>query len=62
MAFSVAQKAASQRIGGARRPTRRVVVTKAALQLKELPYAINALEPHMCQKTLEFHWGKHHRA
>lgn len=22
----------------------------------------NALEPHMSKDTLEFHWGKHHRA
>lgn len=28
--------------------------------LPPLPYAINALEPHISAKTLEFHHGKHH--
>lgn len=27
--------------------------------IKPLPYKINALEPHMSQQTLEYHWGKH---
>lgn len=31
-----------------------------AITLPELPYAINALEPHISQETLEFHYGKHH--
>jgi len=26
-----------------------------------LPYALDALAPHMSQQTLEFHWGKHHK-
>jgi Fe-Mn family superoxide dismutase len=30
--------------------------------LPELPYAKNALQPHISQETLEFHHGKHHRA
>ncbi|HOG20594.1 MAG TPA: superoxide dismutase [Salinivirgaceae bacterium] len=30
-------------------------------KLPELPYAKNALEPHISQKTLEFHHGKHHQ-
>ena len=30
--------------------------------LPELPYAPNALEPHISQETLEFHYGKHHAA
>jgi len=30
--------------------------------LPELPYAIDALTPHMSAETLEFHHGKHHRA
>lgn len=25
------------------------------------PYKLDALEPYMSQKTLELHWGKHHR-
>ncbi|MBU0767822.1 MAG: superoxide dismutase, partial [Proteobacteria bacterium] len=30
--------------------------------LPEMPYAKNALEPHISEKTLEFHHGKHHNA
>lgn len=30
--------------------------------LPELPYAKNALEPHISSETLEFHYGKHHQA
>ena len=29
--------------------------------LPALPYAKNALEPHISQETLEFHYGKHHQ-
>jgi len=29
-------------------------------KLPELPFAINALEPHISAETLEFHHGKHH--
>lgn len=29
--------------------------------LPALPYALDALEPHMSRETLEFHWGKHHQ-
>lgn len=31
-------------------------------ELPELPYADNALEPYISQKTMGFHYGKHHRA
>ncbi|GAY60614.1 hypothetical protein CUMW_203420 [Citrus unshiu] len=34
----------------------------AKFDLKPPPYPLNALEPHMSKDTLEFHWGKHHRA
>jgi len=30
--------------------------------LPELPYARNALAPHISQETLEYHHGKHHQA
>ncbi len=30
------------------------------IELPKLPYAVDALEPHISQKTLEFHYGKHH--
>ncbi|MCU7521878.1 MAG: superoxide dismutase [Bacteroidota bacterium] len=33
-----------------------------ALTLPDLPYAKNALEPHISAKTLEFHHDKHHNA
>ncbi len=31
-------------------------------KLPELPYAMNGLEPHISEETLEYHYGKHHRA
>lgn len=31
-------------------------------KLPELPYALDALEPHISQETLEYHYGKHHKA
>ena len=31
-----------------------------AFELPELPYAKNALEPHISTETLEYHHGKHH--
>jgi Fe-Mn family superoxide dismutase len=30
-------------------------------ELPALPYAKNALEPHLSQETLEYHYGKHHQ-
>ena len=30
-------------------------------QLPALPYAKNALAPHISEETLEFHYGKHHQ-
>lgn len=32
-----------------------------AFKLPELPYAMDALVPHISQETLEFHYGKHHQ-
>ncbi|MFP4474707.1 MAG: superoxide dismutase [Desulfatibacillaceae bacterium] len=34
---------------------------KAPFTLPELPFARDALEPHISSRTLEFHYGKHHR-
>ena len=31
-----------------------------AFELPPLPYAKNALEPHISQETIEYHYGKHH--
>jgi len=33
-----------------------------AFELPKLPYAANALEPHIDAKTMEIHHGKHHQA
>ena len=30
-------------------------------KLPELPYAKNALEPHISEETIEYHYGKHHQ-
>ena len=29
--------------------------------LPQLPYALDALAPHISKETLEFHYGKHHQ-
>lgn len=33
-----------------------------AFELPALPYAMNALEPYISERTMEFHYGKHHKA
>lgn len=33
-----------------------------AFELPALPYSKDALAPHMSTETLEYHWGKHHKA
>jgi superoxide dismutase, Fe-Mn family len=33
-----------------------------AFTLPALPYALDALQPHIDKRTLEFHYGKHHQA
>ena len=33
-----------------------------SIELPALPYELNALEPHISARTLEFHYGKHHRS
>ncbi len=33
-----------------------------AFELPKLPYAGNALEPFISEKTIEYHYGKHHQA
>ncbi|MDD3951931.1 MAG: superoxide dismutase [Fe], partial [Desulfobacterales bacterium] len=32
------------------------------ISLPSLAYAKNALEPYISEKTIEFHYGKHHNA
>lgn len=65
MAFAVSSKAikvAGTRHAASSRPARRTQVVRNAVDLKPLPYAMDALEPHMSKQTFEFHYGKHHRA
>ncbi|MHB0986435.1 MAG: superoxide dismutase [Sulfuricella sp.] len=31
-------------------------------KLPDLPYAMDALQPHMSKETFEYHYGKHHQA
>lgn len=33
-----------------------------AFELPKLPYAMNALAPHISEETLNYHYGKHHQA
>lgn len=33
-----------------------------AITLPQLPYAMDALAPHISKETLEYHYGKHHQA
>ncbi|MGE5307247.1 MAG: superoxide dismutase [Alphaproteobacteria bacterium] len=33
-----------------------------AFKLPQLPYAMDALKPHISAETLEYHYGKHHQA
>ena len=33
-----------------------------AFELEPLPFAMDALAPHISQETLEYHYGKHHQA
>ena len=32
------------------------------MELPALPYALDALQPHMSKETFEYHYGKHHQA
>ena len=41
---------------------RQMIVDPVAYELPELPYALDALEPYLSRETLQYHWGKHHRA
>eukprot|EP00850_Spirogloea_muscicola_P004991 SM000022S07205 [mRNA] locus=s22:582558:584563:+ [translate_table: standard] len=34
---------------------------RAAFELLPPPYALDALEPHLSEETLNVHWGRHHR-
>src|SRR3546814_19355703 len=36
--------------------------TEMAIELPALPYARDALAPHISAETIDFHYGKHHQA
>jgi superoxide dismutase, Fe-Mn family len=38
-----------------------MATTQSAIVLPRLPYAREALEPHMSRETLDYHYGKHHK-
>ena len=38
-----------------------MATTRSTIVLPPLPYANNALEPHMSRETLDYHYGKHHK-
>ncbi|CAF1751719.1 unnamed protein product [Brassica napus] len=44
-----------------KRFSRKVAFITAGFELKPPPYPLDALEPHMSQETLDYHWGKHHK-
>ena len=39
-----------------------MATTQSAIALPPLPYAKDALEPYMSRETLDYHYGKHHKA
>jgi len=39
-----------------------MATTESTIRLPPLPYANTALEPYMSRETLEYHYGKHHKA
>jgi Fe-Mn family superoxide dismutase len=42
-------------------PAAAAAAAAATLELPALPYAQNALEPHISANTLSYHYGKHHK-
>ena len=38
-----------------------MATTSSAIVLPQLPYARDALAPHMSRETLDYHYGKHHK-
>ena len=62
MAFSLSFKASAGILTRRAVSNKRTLTTAMAVELKPLPYAMDALEPHMSKQTFEFHFGKHHRA
>jgi Fe-Mn family superoxide dismutase len=48
--------------GAAAAATPSAMAQDASFSLPKLPYAFNALEPHIDAKTMEIHHGKHHQA
>lgn len=59
---ALSSRATSSSAGAQAAGPRRSSVRARAVSLPPLPYAMDALEPHMSKSTFEFHYGKHHRA
>lgn len=38
------------------------LTTMSMFELPQLPYALDALEPQISKETMEYHYGKHHKA
>ncbi|XP_057851547.2 superoxide dismutase [Fe], chloroplastic isoform X4 [Cryptomeria japonica] len=51
----------STKMKGAVRKTWTNLLTVAQFGLKDPPYKLDALEPYISHRSLEVHWGKHHR-
>ena len=43
--------------GRAQPASRKALVARAAIELKPLPYAMEAFEPLLSKESFEFHWG-----
>jgi Fe-Mn family superoxide dismutase len=39
-----------------------ILRSNTMFELPKLPYAMDALQPHISKETLEYHYGKHHQA
>lgn len=38
--------------------SRKALIARAAIELKPLPYAMEAFEPLLSKESFEFHWGE----
>lgn len=44
--------------GRSKPSSRKALVARAAIELKPLPYAMEAFEPILSKESFEFHWGE----
>jgi superoxide dismutase, Fe-Mn family len=62
VAAAVAGAGMAMAAGGARAAAKSAVRGRSPLTQPALPFAPNALEPVISEKTIGFHYGKHHKA